>query len=217
MRGAPDEKLAVRASRHGPVISDVLRAALDAAPRGHALALAWTALAEDDLSMQAALRLARARDWREFRAALRDLHAPQQNVTYADVDGNIGFIAAGRVPVRKPANDLKGLAPAPGWDARYDWAGYVPFDELPRAFNPPGGAIVNANHKIVPPGYPHHISYEWQPPYRARRIEELLAGDEARRWRASRACRWTWCRSRRSELLPQLLSQPARTRNRTRR
>src|SRR3954468_1473401 len=178
VRGAPDETLAVRSSRHGPVISDVLRAALDAAPRGYAVALAWTALAEDDLSMQAAIRIARSRDWREFGAALRDLHAPQQNVIYADVDGNIGFVAAGRVPLRKPVNDLKGLAPAPGWDARYDWAGYVPYEELPRAFNPPGGAIVHANQKIVPPGYPHSISYEWQPPYRARRIEALLAGEK---------------------------------------
>src|SRR5688572_6012924 len=174
VRGAPDEKLAVRASRHGPVISDVLRAALDAAPRGHAVALAWTALAEDDLSMQAILRVAHARDWREFNSTLRDLHAPQQNVIYADVDGNIGFVAAGRVPVRKSANDLKGRAPAPGWDARYDWAGWVPYEELPRAFNPPAGTIVNANHKVTPPGYPHHIGYEWQPPYRARRIEALL-------------------------------------------
>jgi penicillin G amidase len=174
VRGAPDEKLSVRASRHGPVVSDVLRAALDAAPRGHAMALAWTALAEDDLSMQAILRVARARDWREFGATLRDLHAPQQNVIYADVEGNIGFIAAGRVPVRKAGNDLKGLAPAPGWDARYDWAGYVPYEDLPRAFNPAGGAIVNANHKIVPPGFPYHLGYEWQAPYRARRIGELL-------------------------------------------
>jgi penicillin amidase len=175
VRGAPDEKLEVRVSRHGPVISDVLGTALDAAPRGYAVALAWTALAENDPSMQAALHLSRARDWHEFNAALRDLHAPQQNVLYADVDGNIGFVAAGRVPVRKPSNDLKGLAPAPGWDARYDWAGFVPFDELPRAFNPVSGAIVNANQKIVPPGYQHHISYEWQPPYRAQRIEALLA------------------------------------------
>jgi penicillin G amidase len=66
------------------------------------------------------------------------------------------------------------LALAPGWDARYDWTGYVPYDELPRAFNPAGGAIVHANQKIVPPAYPHSISYEWQPPYRARRIEALL-------------------------------------------
>jgi penicillin amidase len=175
VKGAEDERLPVRISRHGPVISDVSREALEATPRGYALALAWTALAEDDLTMQAAFRLARAQDWKTFLDALRSLHAPQQSVTYADVDGNIGFIAAGRVPLRKHANDLMGLAPAPGWDARYDWAGYLPFEELPRAFNPPGGAIVSANHKIVPPDYPHHITAEWQPPYRARRIEELLA------------------------------------------
>jgi penicillin amidase len=174
VKGAPDEKLVVRLSRHGPVISDVSRAALAAVPRGHALAMAWTALAEDDLTMQAGVRMQRARNWQEFLAALRHLHTPQQNVTYADVDGNIGFVAAGRVPIRKLANDLKGLAPAPGWDLRYDWAGWVPFDELPRAFNPPSGSIVTANHKIVPQGYPHWITSEWQPPYRARRIEALL-------------------------------------------
>ncbi len=178
VRGADEETLEVRASRHGPVISDVLRAALDAAPRGYAVSLAWTALAEDDLSMQAAMRVARAADWREFNAALRQLHAPMQTVSYADVEGNIGYVAAGRVPLRKPANDLKGLAPAPGWDARYDWAGWLPYDELPRAFNPPGGALVNANHKVVPAGYPHHVSYEWQAPYRARRIEALLGSEK---------------------------------------
>jgi penicillin amidase len=175
VKGAADETLQVRVSRHGPVISDVVRGALELAPRGHAMALAWTALAEDDLTMQAAIRLGRSRGWKEFEASLRDLHSPQQTVTYADFDGNIGFVAAGRVPVRKPENDLKGLAPAPGWDARYDWAGYLPFDALPRAFNPAGGALVSANHKITPPGYPHHLSFEWQPPYRARRIEELLS------------------------------------------
>ena len=174
VKGAPDERLKVRRSRHGPLISDVARPALEAAPRGYAVALAWTALAADDLTMQAALRLARARDWNELLAAGRMLHAPPQTVSYADVDGNIGFVAAGRVPLRKPANDLRGLAPAPGWDERYDWAGYIPFEEMPQAFNPPGGSVVLANHKIAPPGYRHHITYEWQPPYRARRIDDLL-------------------------------------------
>jgi penicillin amidase len=175
VRGAPDESLAVRVSRHGPVISDVLNpAALDALPRGHVVAMAWTALASDDLSVQGALKLALAGDWPSFLVATSDFHAPQQNISYADVEGNIGFIAAGRVPVRKPGNDLKGLAPAPGWEARYDWAGYVPFNELPRRYNPASQAIVTANHKIVPPGYQPHITFEWQPPYRANRIEFLL-------------------------------------------
>jgi penicillin amidase len=177
VKGAADERLTVRVSRHGPVISDVSRTALDAAPRGHVLALAWTALAEDDLSAQAALRLAGAHDWATFNEALKNLHAPAVTLTYADVDGNVGLIAAGRVPLRQPANDLRGLAPAPGWDRRYDWAGYVPFDELPKSFNA-ADAVVAANHKITPRNYPHHITSEWQAPYRARRIVELLSSQD---------------------------------------
>jgi len=175
VKGADAEELTVRISRHGPVISDAQRASRAALPEGQVLALAWTALAEDDPTMQAIFRVPLARDWAGFLAATRDYQAPQQTVTYADVDGNIGLIAPGRVPVRKPANDLKGLAPAPGWDARYDWAGSIPFDELPRVFNPANGAVVSANHKILPPGYRHFITSEWQAPYRAGRIAELLA------------------------------------------
>ncbi|HEX9184734.1 MAG TPA: penicillin acylase family protein [Burkholderiales bacterium] len=174
VKGGKEVQLQVRVSRHGPVISDVLRTAQDAAPRGHVVALQWTALREDDLTMQAASKMAHAKDWPGFVAALRDYHAPQQNVVYADTQGNIGFVAAGRVPIRKPENDLKGLAPAPGWLAKYDWAGFIPYEELPRAHNPADGTIVTANHRITPRNYPHYITSEWQPPYRANRISELL-------------------------------------------
>ena len=174
VKGAADVRLQVRVTRHGPVISDVSRAALAAAPRGHVIAFQWTALREDDLTLQSAFKLVRARDWPGFLAALRDYHSPQQNFVYADTAGNIGFIAPGRVPLRKPANDLKGMAPAPGWLAKYDWAGFIPFAELPHAYNPPGGQVVTANQRITPPGYAHLISSDWQPPYRAQRIAELL-------------------------------------------
>jgi len=179
VRGAPDEVLTVRISRHGPVISDgASRGATAGAPGGHALALQWTALSPDNLTVQAFARLNRARNWAEFLAAARHYDAPQQNVVYADVEGNIGFIAAGRVPLRKPENDLKGLFPAPGWDARYDWAGYVPFEELPQEFNPARGFRITANERITPEGYPHHISSEWATPHRADRIAELLGARE---------------------------------------
>ncbi len=174
VKGGEDVRLQVRVSRHGPVISDVSRTAQEAAPRGHVIALQWTALREDDLTMQSAMKLARAKDWLGFLAALRDFHTPQQSVVYADMQGNIGFVAAGRVPVRRPDNDLKGLAPAPGWLAKYDWAGFIPFPELPHAYNPADGSLMTANHRITPPGYAHHITSEWQPPYRANRISELL-------------------------------------------
>lgn len=176
VRGGADVRLTVRLSRNGPVISDGASAAASAGvPPGHALSLRWTALDADNTTARATLMMNRARDWPSFLAAARAFVAPQQNMVYADVDGNIGFVAAGRVPVRKPEHDLFGLAPAPGWDARYDWAGFLPFEALPQEFNPARGHRMTANERITPPDYPHHITFEWTAPHRADRIEELLA------------------------------------------
>jgi penicillin G amidase len=176
VKGQPDVTLQVSESRHGPVISGALpiigRAGLDA--HKYVVSFAWTALRPDDLTLQAGMKVNRARNWQQFIDAAKDVSAPQQNIVYADVDGNIGFIAPGRVPVRKPDNDLKGLAPAPGWDARYDWAGFIPFDELPRQYNPASQRVVTANQKIVGPEYPHFLTSEWTLPYRANRINQLL-------------------------------------------
>jgi len=178
VKGEPDVQLAVRATRHGPVISGALpladRAPMDA--RSHVMAFSWTALRPDDMSFQASLRLNRAHDWEEFLSATRDFGAPQQNVVYADVAGNIGFVAPARVPIRRRDNDLKGLAPAPGWDARYDWIGFIPFDELPRQYNPMSQQIVTANQKVVGPAYPYFLTSEWVWPYRANRIAAMLEG-----------------------------------------
>ena len=174
VKGQADVTITVRASRHGPLISDVFKPAAEALPQNFALAFAWTALREDDLSMQAGGKLAIARNWNEFLAAARDFESPQQNMVYADTEGNIGFIAPGRVPVRKPENDLKGQAPAPGWDAKFDWNGFIPFEGLPRSYNPAAGEIVTANNKIVPDNYPYYLTSEWVPPYRADRIKQLL-------------------------------------------
>ena len=174
VKGAEDVKLEVRSSRHGPIISDVAKSVLDATPRGYAVAFAWTALDEDDLTIQASFELNRAGNWQDFLSAARKFGAPQQNMLYADVDGNIGYVAAGRIPVRKPENDLKGLAPAPGWEAKYDWAGFIPFDDLPRNYNPASNRLWTANDKIVAPGYKPFITSEWQPPYRSDRIGQLV-------------------------------------------
>ncbi|NUA25208.1 penicillin acylase family protein [Cupriavidus basilensis] len=181
VKGAPDVTLNVRETRHGPVISDAAEpVATAAAPLGaqYVVAFQWTALRADDRTVQAGLALNRATDWASFLAALRDFHSPQQNIVYADVDGNIGFIAPGRVPLRRADNDLKGLAPAPGWDARYDWSGFIPFEQLPRSFNPPEGVIATANQKIVEDDYPYFLTSEWTVPYRYQRIRTLIDATE---------------------------------------
>ncbi|HVK56107.1 MAG TPA: penicillin acylase family protein, partial [Burkholderiales bacterium] len=174
VKGAADVTLKVRISRHGPIISDVAKNTVGLLPENFALAFAWTALSEDDQTVASADKMARASNWEEFVNALRTFHSPQQNIVFGDIDGNIGFIAPGRIPVRQPGNDLHGQAPSPGWDTRYDWAGFIPFEELPRQFNPQPGKIVTANHKIVPNDYPHFITAEWATPYRADRINQLI-------------------------------------------
>jgi penicillin amidase len=85
---------------------------------------------------------------------------------------NIGLRRRGPRAIGEP-NDLKGLAPAPG-GGEVRWAGFIPYEALPRAYNPADGAITTANHRITPQGYPHYLTSEWQPPYRANRIKELL-------------------------------------------
>ncbi len=174
VKNKPDVNLLVRISRHGPIVSDASVPIGAATPKGYAIAFQWTALRDDDLSMQAGLKMNRASNWTEFLQAARDFHSPQQNMVYADIDGNIGFVAPGRIPVRKTGNTIKGYAPSPGWDALYDWESFIPFEQLPQEYNPASGQVVTANHKITAPGYKHHLTNEWFPPYRADRINAML-------------------------------------------
>jgi penicillin amidase len=168
--GAP-ETLLVRSTRHGPVLSDVVPKTAGEAKGRQVLALAFPGLAGDDTTGEAMYRLNRASDWPGFVAALGAYHGPQQNIVYADREGNIGFLAPARVPIRRNG---EGLAPVPGWTGEYDWDGWVPADELPKALNPPAGRIVNGNNRLVGVDYAHFLAAEWPEGYRARRIVERL-------------------------------------------
>ncbi len=172
IKGAAPRKITVRETRHGPVVSDIDRGVAGEVPAGHVVALAAVALRDDDMTPLAILRMNHARDWNGFRAALRHFHAPQQNITFADVDGTVAFLAPGRIPVRRAGD---GSVPVPGWSGDYDWQGTVPFDALPQARNPASGRIFSANHRIAPKDYPHLLALDWADPYRARRIEERLS------------------------------------------
>ncbi|OAI22360.1 penicilin amidase [Methylomonas koyamae] len=174
VKNQADQELTIRVSRHGPVISDVDNDARQAAPNGMAAVLSWVGLREDDATIRFMLNAGRAQSASELKVFARDFHTPQQNIVYADVDGNIGFIAAGRVPVRGEDNVLNGRLPAPGWLAAYDWQGLIPYEQLPQQAASEDGKIVTANQKITPPAYPYFITSGWALPYRAERIGELL-------------------------------------------
>jgi len=178
VKGQPDVTLVARATRHGPVISDAgpLADGLvgPSAKPTYALAMRWTALDPDPSTIEAGIAFNRAKSVAEFIAASAMYTAPMQNMVVADRDGHIGEVSAGRVPLRKPDNDLKGQVPSPGWDARYDWAGSLDATLTPREVDPPRGWIGTANQRIHARDYPHYITNEWAVPYRMQRIEQLL-------------------------------------------
>ncbi|MBL8352341.1 MAG: penicillin acylase family protein, partial [Burkholderiaceae bacterium] len=136
--------------------------------------LRWTGLDADIDIAATTLALNRAGSVDAFVQAAASWVAPMQNMAVADDAGHIALVSPGRVPIRKPDNDLGGLAPAPGWDARYDWDGFLSPDVLPQLRDPSRGFIANANQKITPPDYPHYINHYWALPYRHQRIEQLI-------------------------------------------
>ncbi len=167
VRGGKEVVRKVRLTRHGPVISDFR----GYRPATEVLALRWTAH-DPSQEFRCLYGVNRARDWNGFLDSLSYQSAPTLNYVYADREGNIGYSLAGNIP-RRPS--VPTLLPLEGWRSENEWRGYIPFGELPRLYNPPKGAIATSNHRIADEQFPHYLSHFFEPPYRIRRIEQLLA------------------------------------------
>ncbi|KAF0151522.1 MAG: peptidase S45 penicillin amidase [Ignavibacteria bacterium] len=137
------------------------------------LSMRWTGQDFSD-EMFAALSLNKAKNWEDFKEALSYFTLPGQNFVYADAFGNIGYVCAAKLPIR--ANNSPTLV-FDGTSSASDWKGFVPYDEMPKLFNPPQNYIASANNKIVN-GFPYHISNIWEPSSRIERIAELLTSKE---------------------------------------
>jgi penicillin G amidase len=162
VKGKPDVTVDVRVTRHGPIITELVP------EETRNLALRWTLY--DGLRIPF-LDVNAAQNWDEFKKAFSLLDAPAQNVVYADVDGNIGYHATGKVPIRAAGD---GSLPVGGADNAHEWTSYIPFDKLPNIYNPPSGIIATANGRIAPDDYPNSISMEWEAPWRTARIYHVL-------------------------------------------
>ena len=152
----------VTVTRHGPIIFE---------GDGKRYALRWTALEPAKNNSQSTQALNRVRNWKEFNEALESFTAPTQNIVYADVDGHIGYHAAGVVPIRKSGD---GSVPYDGSTDAGEWTSYIPVSKLPTLYDPPSGIIVTANQRIAGTDYAYFLTHSWAQPYRARRIFDLL-------------------------------------------
>jgi penicillin amidase len=162
VKGKPDVNVNVAITRHGPVVTELIPG------ETRQIALRWTLY--DGLHMPF-FDVNAARNWDEFCKAFSLLDAPGQNVVYADVDGNIGYHATGKVPIRAAGD---GSLPVSGADDAHEWTGFIPFDKLPNIYNPPSGVIATANGRITPDDYKYPLSAEWEAPWRTARIYHVL-------------------------------------------
>ncbi len=162
VKSKPDVSVEVQVTRHGPIITELVPG------ETRQLALRWTLY--DGLRI-ALFDVDMAQNWKEFRQAFSQFDAPGQNVVYADVDGNIGYQATGKVPIRAAGD---GSLPVSGADDAHEWTSYVPFEKLPSIYNPPSGVIATANGRITPDDYPYSLSMEWEAPWRTARIYHVL-------------------------------------------
>ncbi|MEY3019886.1 MAG: hypothetical protein RLZZ272_870 [Actinomycetota bacterium] len=179
--GGPVE-ITVRATRNGPIFSDVSEGAgalavgplgdgrSDAAGYEHAMALRWVAL-DARGTANALPRLNAARDFVAFREAARAFEVPSQNLVYADIAGNIGYQAPGAIPVRRSGD---GTLPLPGWTGEFGWERFLAFEELPWVLNPSEGMVVTANQLVLPPGSEPFLHVDVASGHRGARITELL-------------------------------------------
>ena len=188
--GKPAITIKVRETHLGPIMNDNKWDAKSNEMQGlnnkDPLALHWMALEPSRISL-AILGLNKAKNWDEFRNALKDWDVPSQSLIFADTKGNIGYQMPGKIPIRP--NNYAGQVPAPGWTSDYEWKGYIPFDLLPRAYNPARQYIVAANQEVAPPAYYDFLQKQlgsgvnanfgskfnrWCYGYRSERIIELL-------------------------------------------
>ena len=161
IRERPPEELATWVTRHGPVFRIA---------NGEVITLRWSA-AEPGAVADVFLDIDRARNWEDFKRAISRFGGPGQNFVYADVDGNIGYHASGKLPIRR---EYTGDTPVDGSSGKFEWDGFIPFDELPQSWNPPDGFVVSANQNPFPADYPYHVDGVFDSPYRSRQILDML-------------------------------------------
>jgi penicillin amidase len=164
VRGAADVTLDVQETAHGPLLNPILT------NETRPIALKWT-LYDPTLNSLPIYAINTASNWAEFSTALQQWNWPTQNLVYADDAGHVAYHAIGELPVR-PA----GLTGTTIRGGQNEWAGYIPFNQLPNSVDPPSGFLATANANVTTDKLPYKLTLEWADPYRAERIYKLLQG-----------------------------------------
>jgi penicillin amidase len=182
VRGSGSVTLDVPLTHHGDVDTPVISSILSGETRS--ISLRWTIY--DPANLQDPFyAINSAADGVGLVNAFSAFGGPPQNMVYADAQGHIGYHAVGHIPVRGDINDPGPLSPVPidtgATDAAtHEWAGYIPYDQLPQTIDPANGYLVAANARITPDGYRYPITLNWMAPYRTERVYRVLQSSVAK-------------------------------------
>ncbi|NLW48930.1 MAG: penicillin acylase family protein, partial [Firmicutes bacterium] len=193
VKGNPDVNLEILFTRHGPILNDILKvtdkdindqknfnktSGYDPPLRRdrwsgiEPIAIRWSFF-DRCIILESIKDLNLAQNWEQFRSALSRWDSLSQNFVYGDVEKNIGYQAAAKIPIRVTKH--QGAVPVPGWTGEYEWKGFIPFEKLPSMYNPPTGYLAVVNSKTVDDSYPYQLTYDWfHPGYRGRSVNHLI-------------------------------------------
>ena len=165
-KGYREEKIKIRFTKRGPIISS----ALEPLKTNKALSLRWAA-AETMAPGMGFLKLAMAKSAEEAAEAIKEINMIVLNFVFADTKGNIGWRVSGKLPIRSQRD---GTVPYVVKDGKDNWVGWIPAEEMPHSNNPARGWVGTCNHMTVPSDYKYYYSSQASPSYRQRRLIELL-------------------------------------------
>ncbi|HOM13215.1 MAG TPA: penicillin acylase family protein [Rubrivivax sp.] len=163
--GFREEKMTVRATVRGPVISGPILGY-----DGESLLSLRMASAELPGGAIGIDQLLKARSVADVDKAAQAMDVIYFNYVFADQAGGIGHRATGRVPVRA---SRQGRHPKPV-GASDDWLGFIPPEQMPGTISPARDWVGSANHDNRPDGYPFDYSSYFASSYRIRRIAQVL-------------------------------------------
>ena len=161
------EPVTIKATRRGPVVSNVLKNLKT--KRVITLRFAPVESMEPNIGL---LDILTAKDSKELAKALKQIPMACFNWVFADSKGNIGHQASGKIPIR---DNGEGTFPYLVKDSNDNWKGWIPADEMPGEINPDKNWIGTCNHKTIKSDYPYYYSSFFAPSYRYRRLKELMA------------------------------------------
>lgn len=165
----------IRTTHRGPIISDIhpFSVLYPESKSSATISMRWTGSDFSD-ELYALYSINKSKDWNEFKSAFQYYGLPGQNFVYADISGNIGYMFGGKLPIR---SSISPTFICDGTTDKYDWKGFVPFNEIPSILNPSANYIATANNKVVS-DFKYHISNIWEPSSRSERIHKLLTDKE---------------------------------------